>query len=74
MTEGDKVEAECGGVKVTVEQMISDGEDAYVYFSVTIPEGLVPSEADEAGTLLLFRECKIQLGNNEPQPAFEAAG
>ncbi len=67
ITEGNKIQAECEGVKVAVEQMISDGEDAYVYFSVAIPEELVPDEEDEAGTLLLFRDCKIQLGDHEPQ-------
>lgn len=68
--EGNKIQAECGGVKVAVEQMISDGEDAYVYFSVTIPDGLVPENEGEVGTLLCFKNCKIQLANGEPQDTF----
>ena len=70
ITEGDKIQAECEGVKVAVEQIISDGEDAYVYFSVAIPEELVPDEEGKAGTLLHFGDCKIQLGNEEPQTTF----
>lgn len=65
IVEGDNTQAECGGVKVAVEQMMSDGDDIYVYASVTIPEELIPE--DEVGNLLYFSNCKIQLGNREPQ-------
>lgn len=63
---GEKTQTEYGGVSVTVEQIASDGEDAYVYFSVVLPESLVPEQEEGVKTSLLFQTCEVQLGEGEP--------
>lgn len=66
--EENKVEAECGGVVVSVEQIVSDGEDAYVYLSVEFPDNLGIESMSEEGTLY-FRQNEIQIGDREPERA-----
>lgn len=66
--EEEKTKAECGGVVVAVEQVVSDGEDAYVYLSVELPKELQWDLMDEEGTLY-FRQNTIQINGNEPQRA-----
>ncbi len=66
--EEDKAKAECGGVVVSVEQIVSDGEDAYVYLSVELPDHLELESMNEEGTLY-FRQNEIQIGDREPERA-----
>ena len=66
--EEDKAKAECGGVVVSVEQIVSDGEDAYVYLSVEFPENLGLESMNEQGTLY-FRQNEIRIGDREPERA-----
>lgn len=66
--EEEKTKAECGGVVVSVEQVVSDGEDAYVYLSVELPKYLQWDLMDEEGTLY-FRQNTIQINGDEPQRA-----
>ena len=68
MEEEEKTKAECGGVVVSVEQVVSDGEDAYVYLSVELPKYLQWDLMDEEGTLY-FRQNTIQINGDEPQRA-----
>lgn len=63
---GEQTKVKYGGVSVTVEQMVSDGEDAYVYFSVIMSESLVPECEEDVESSLLFRKCEVRLGNREP--------
>lgn len=57
---------EHSGVKVSVEQVISDGEDAYLYLIVEIAESMIPKQWP-ARDHLYFRENYIQLGDGEQQ-------
>ncbi len=66
--EEDKSKAEYGGVVVSVEQAVSDGEDAYVYLSVELPQELRWDLMDEDGTLY-FRQNTIQINGSEPKRA-----
>lgn len=66
--EEEKTKVEHGGVIVAVEQVVSDGEDAYVYLSVKLPQELRWDLMDEEGTLY-FRQNSIQINGNEPQRA-----
>ena len=66
--EEDGTSAQSGGVTVRVEQILSDGEDAYGYFTVELPESLVleknPDYVDEWWE---FRKCEIQIEGKSPQ-------
>ena len=55
---------EHSGVKVSVEQVISDGEDAYLYLEVEIAESIIPKQWPSKDHLY-FRENYIQLGDGE---------
>lgn len=66
--EEDKTKAECGKVVVSVEQVVSDGQDAYAYLFVELPENLKWELMDKEGTLY-FRQNEIQINENEPQRA-----
>ena len=66
--EEDKTKAECGGVVVSVEQVVSDGEDAYVYLLVELEKELQWDMMNEEGTLY-FRQNTYQINENEPHRA-----
>jgi len=66
--EEDKTEAECDGVVVSVEQIVSDGEDAYVYLSVEFPENLGIESMCEEG-ILYFRQNEVKIGDRKPERA-----
>lgn len=57
---------EHSGVKVSVEQVISDGEDAYLYLAVEIADSIIP-EQWPSEDILYFRENYMQVGDGEPQ-------
>lgn len=64
--EEEHISDEHSGVKVSVDQVISDGEDAYVYLAVEIEDSIILEKWPEED-VLYFRENYIQVGNGEPQ-------
>lgn len=62
----EKTKSECNGVIVSVEQLVSDGEDAYVYLAVELSEEL-KMEQWENDDILYFRQNEIQIDDNAPQ-------
>lgn len=67
IVEGENTSDEHSGVKVSVEQAVSDGEDAYVYLTVEFAESMLPEQWSAEGKRLYFRENKLQVGNGEPE-------
>ena len=64
--EAEQISDEHSGVKVSVDQVISDGEDAYVYLAVDIEDSIIP-EQWPAEDRLYFRQNYIRVDNGEPQ-------
>lgn len=64
--ENEHTSDEHSGVKVSVDQVVSDGEDAYLYLAVEIADSIVP-EQWPSEDILYFRENYIQVGNGDPQ-------
>lgn len=64
--EDEQISDEHSGVKVSVDQVISDGEDAYVYLAVDIEDSIIP-EQWPAEDRLYFRQNYIRVDNGEPQ-------
>lgn len=64
--ECEKISDEHSGVKIFVDQVISDGEDAYVYLVVEIADFIVP-EQWSSENVLYFKENYLQVGNGEMQ-------
>lgn len=64
--EDEHISDEHSGVKVSVDQVISDGEDAYVYLAVDIEDSIIP-EQWPAEDRLYFRQNYIRVDNGEPQ-------
>lgn len=64
--EEEHISDEHSGVKVSVDQVISDGEDAYVYLAVEIEDSIIPEQWPSEDRLY-FRQNYIQIDNREPQ-------
>lgn len=67
IVEDENTSDEHFGVKISVKQAVSDGEDAYVYLAVEVAESVIPDQWTAEGKRLYFRENKIQVGNGEPE-------
>ncbi len=64
--EEERISDEHSGVRVSVDQVISDGEDAYVYLAVEIEESIIP-EQWPSEDVLYFRQNYLRVNNGEPQ-------
>ena len=62
----EHISDEHSGVQVLVDQVISDGEDAYVYLVVEIEDSIIPEQWPSEDRLY-FRQNYIQVDNGEPQ-------
>ena len=63
--EEERISDEHSGVRVSVDQVISDGEDAYVYLAVEIEDSIIP-EQWPSEDILYFRQNYIRVNNGEP--------
>ena len=67
ISDGEKTSVQQGGVGVCVEQVISDGEDAYIYLSVELPGHLEVEKWKTGEDRLYFRQNEIRINDNAPE-------
>lgn len=67
ISDGEKTSVQQGEVAVCVEQVISDGEDAYIYLSVELPKHLEVERWKTGEDRLYFRQNEIRINNSAPE-------
>ncbi|MBR3601838.1 MAG: hypothetical protein IKL49_05910 [Lachnospiraceae bacterium] len=67
ISDGEKTSVQQGEVAVCVEQVISDGEDAYIYLSVELPQNLEVEKWKTGEDRLYFRQNEIRINDNVPE-------
>lgn len=65
--DGEKTSVQQGEVTVSIEQVISDGEDAYIYLSVELPKHLEVERWKTGKDRLYFRQNEIRINNSAPE-------
>lgn len=67
IAENEKTSMEHGGVTVSVKQVVSDGEDAYIYLAVDLPKHLEVENWKNGEDRLYFRQNEIRINDNAPE-------
>lgn len=67
ISDGEKTSVQQGEVAVCVEQVVSDGEDAYIYLSVELPKHLEVEKWKTGEDRLYFRQNEIRIDNSAPE-------